>query len=145
ALLQGLLGSGARAVGSPLIDQAELDPKLPVRLREFVSGASEEAARGNTAKALVLLARAQNQFPRSPWPVLLQALMHEQEGRAAEAERCEAAAVTLDAAIARDDSLAQYFHTRGLVHLRDERFPAARRSFELAHRLLPHATPPLDM
>ena len=75
----------------------------------------------------------------------MQALLHEGQGRAADAARCDATAIALDAAIARDDSVAQHFHTRGLIYLRDERISAARRCFELAHRLLPQAPAPLDM
>jgi predicted O-linked N-acetylglucosamine transferase (SPINDLY family) len=144
-LLQSLLGVGTRAAAPALIDAADLDPTLPPQLGEFLARANDAVSRGKPAGALAQLALAREAFEESPWPVLLEALIDEREGRAEEAGRAYARAAALDAAVARDDTLAQHFHTRGLIHLRDERIPAARRCFELAHRLLPGAPGPLDM
>ena len=77
--------------------------------------------------------------------LLHQALAAEADGRTEEAVLLFERARELDATSVPDDSAAQHFYTRGLVHLRDMRIESARGCFELAHRLMPSAAAPLGM
>ena len=77
--------------------------------------------------------------------LLREALAAEAAGRTDEAAQLFARARALDAGEEPDDSAAQHFHTRGLIRLRDGEIAAARRCFDLAHRLLPSASAPLGM
>src|SRR6185295_20145932 len=108
-LFRGLLGVGPRTAAPALVDGGDLDPNLPAKLAEFLARASEAASRGRPDRALARLALAQAAYPHSPWPALMQALIDEREGRAEEAGRAYARAAALDAAVARDDTLAQHF------------------------------------
>jgi protein O-GlcNAc transferase len=145
AFLQGLRGGRPRVAAEPLVADEDLAATLPAGLREQLALANDCAMRGEPHAARAPIAKARKEFPQSPWPPLVLALLALREEHAGDAEKAFAAAAALDAAIARDDSVAQHFHTRGLVHLRNLQLPQARHCFEIAHRLYPQSIAPLDM
>lgn len=144
ALLQGLRGK-PRTAAPPLLEAEDLAPGLPEALRSQLALANEAAVRGESKAVRAALAAAHDSHPGSAWPSLMAALLALRENDAEKASTRFADAAAIDAKLARDDSVAQHFHTRGLVHLRHLRLAEAREAFELAHRLYPQAVAPLDM
>ncbi len=113
---------------------------LPAPADGSLAAACGQVARGDTAAAKRILARAKDAVGLALHAALLSRLGEEQA-----ADLAFAAAIAADAREPKDETAAQHFYARGRYYLNQLKPYSAARCLELAHRLAPDSAAPAEM